>query len=635
MADELNTRVQMTVRSAAVMTVPIDDSLSIAGEAADAKAVGDALALKADASAVVTISVDGQEADNQGVILLDAGDIPMEEGGTVKVREAVEAAASRTAADIPISADPESQSIAEVLASSVDKTADQIRMRADDSTKVADRIEALEESTAGAVKSVNGNGPDDTGNVTLNRVAYADNLLSSGSQTSEASFMIRASGGDAYIGDGDARIAIIRGQAEHSGYVPEVIDAVPSNEDLTVEIDRAAFLAAVTESTTFTLTFSGAWSTDPANYGITVTGTPENGDTIAVTYVEEERGTIAVSDPQTFIATGWNLWNGSEGYARVVKYSETYGFRVGGSYTAISWSATETGAQTLLSVNDRDFDIPGDGYVFVTGADSTTEIYMTRGDWMTQANGGVHESYSQNIINLAGIMAGAFPDGLMAVGDVYDEISFNERKTFSRIEKIPYSEEARAEAEDSGRPYDVDVDWIYIVRENPVESALAEGLGKYTVNGHGMELIEGGEIAPEIRIVYSNDLKNKLERDVLTISQQTLTAAQKEQVKQNIGALSISDMASMVVFGSYSYAYSIPANGSVSITKANLKMVPPAGYTACAIANFNQGGSQYALITKVSVFSDTVTTIKNTRSSTTTGTFSIRVMYVKTDFVTV
>ena len=64
-------------------------------------------------------------------------------------------------------------------------------------------------------------------------------------------------------------------------------------------------------------------------------------------------------------------------------------------------------------------------------------------------------------------------------------------------------------------------------------------------------------------------------------------------------------------------------------------MVPPAGYTACAIANFNQGGSQYALITKVSVFSDTVTTIKNTRSSTTTGTFSIRVMYVKTDFVTV
>ena len=37
--------------------------------------------------------------------------------------------------------------------------------------------------------------------------------------------------------------------------------------------------------------------------------------------------------------------------------------------------------------------------------------------------------------------------------------------------------------------------------------------------------------------LYGQDLKNKLRRDVLTISQQTLTAAQKEQVKENLGII--------------------------------------------------------------------------------------------------
>jgi hypothetical protein len=41
-----------------------------------------------------------------------------------------------------------------------------------------------------------------------------------------------------------------------------------------------------------------------------------------------------------------------------------------------------------------------------------------------------------------------------------------------------------------------------------------------------------------VSALYGNDLKNKLRRDVLTISQQTLTSAQKEQVLSNIGAAS-------------------------------------------------------------------------------------------------
>ena len=43
---ELITNINDTVDISSVITVPIDDSLSVSGEAADAKAVGDALALK-------------------------------------------------------------------------------------------------------------------------------------------------------------------------------------------------------------------------------------------------------------------------------------------------------------------------------------------------------------------------------------------------------------------------------------------------------------------------------------------------------------------------------------------------------------------------------------------------------------
>ena len=66
MSENLNDMVEEVVEDATVMTVPIDDTLSISGEAADAKAVGDALALKADASQVTGISVNGQSAEWSG-----------------------------------------------------------------------------------------------------------------------------------------------------------------------------------------------------------------------------------------------------------------------------------------------------------------------------------------------------------------------------------------------------------------------------------------------------------------------------------------------------------------------------------------------------------------------------------------
>ena len=537
---EENTRVHMIVRSANVMTVPIDDSLSVAGEAADAKAVGDALALKADLSAVNTIKVNEEEADNQGQILIDGTGIPVSGTDTRTLAAAVAAAEGRTGADIPVNGETGAQTIAEVLAESVDKTADNIAMSSTDDTTVAERILALETGTAGSVKSVNSLTPDDTGNVELTRVPYADNLLSSGSQSSNGTFMIRATGGDASISDGDARISAILGNMVHTGYTAESIVPTVSGS-FEISLNRATFVGVASGSGTFTFEYDGeSWSPDISTYGITVTsGAPADNDTISVVYVEEVRGTITATDPQTFVSTGWNLYNTANGYARVVKYSETYGFRVGGAYTAVSFSPTVSGSQTLLTVTDRNFSLPAEatgGYVFVTGADSTTEIYMTWSDWTTQANGGTHEAYTQNVMNLAGIMSGAFPYGLLAVGDVRDEISFANRRTYSRIEQLDYTDANRAYADSTGRAYEVDEYNIYLVRASAVETTLAEGMGQYPANGHGIEMVTGTTVAPEIHIIYSNDLKNKLERDVLTISQQTLTDAQKAQVLANLGA---------------------------------------------------------------------------------------------------
>lgn len=102
MAD--STRIRMGVRAVSVVTVSLDDTLSISGKAADAKAVGDALAEKADISTLmsnVRITVDGQESDAQGVVLLYGEDIPVDDSNDAPtVAEKLAEIDGKTATDI-------------------------------------------------------------------------------------------------------------------------------------------------------------------------------------------------------------------------------------------------------------------------------------------------------------------------------------------------------------------------------------------------------------------------------------------------------------------------------------------------------------------------------------------------------
>lgn len=574
----LNETFEETMDESTVITVPIDDTLSNSGEAADAAAVGAALALKADAASVVTIDVNGQEADNQGHIAIDGSDVQMGGTDTRTLKAAITAAEGRTGADILISAETGAPTIQQAIQQVGTANATTIPMSADSSTTVAQKISAMdsvaaansaaiqglqgktaeeilvkngsaqtvEEALNARVQSVNGVRPDANGNAELTTVPLAENLISELSQSNTDSFILRTSGGETSVDSGSAWLLSVRGDSVHTGYSPESLTMTVTETGeaghISATLDRDTFVEIVTTSGTTTMVYSDEnWLInglviDPADYGVTITGEPVSGDSISIVYAVEERGTITPATPTKLTATGWNLYNHTGGYARVVKYSEFYGYGISGSYTALKYSATYTGTKSDITVTSGNFTVPGDGYVWVTGGDSTsTAIWATWSDW-TSGYEGSFSAYAESDVDFSSVMTTYFPNGLLKAGSSVDEINLNIGQAISRVERMAYSASNLATAKASGRDYEYDDDYIYLARAEAVVNSLTGVDGGYTANDHGLEWFVGTEIAVTANILYGNNLKNKLERDVLTISAQSLTGAQKSQVLANIQA---------------------------------------------------------------------------------------------------
>ena len=109
-ADELAEEVAYTLEDASVIPTPLDPTLTHAGEAADAKATGDAIAA----------------ALNSGAVTVYASDILMSgEQGAQNLSETIQDVGGRTAADI-IYDDGEEDTIHDVVNSIANKTADDI-----------------------------------------------------------------------------------------------------------------------------------------------------------------------------------------------------------------------------------------------------------------------------------------------------------------------------------------------------------------------------------------------------------------------------------------------------------------------------------------------------------------------------
>ena len=668
MSENLNEQVEVTVSDADVITVPIDDTLSNSGEAADAKAVGDALALKADKTELqAAITVNGQSADNQGAIIVTANETKMSSGDATTVKAKIEAVDAKTAADIPVSSEAGAQTIAQALSNAAGQTADQIEMSASDTTTVKSAIDtvsgtlsALSDTVtgignrtaadiryqsgsaetikqhvdgidAGLVKSVNEYLPDENGNIDLERVPMADNLFTEEAKKVVSSFLIRTTAGEGDVADGNAWAQVLKGNRTHTGYTAENItmtvnamprtapaaitcsinqadfkaaagsagtylfnyttgwDLNPASYGLTVSndpvngdkitvvwdgtndatvtvsavarvappaitatIDRNTWVSEVSTSGTTTFTYTTSWSADPATYGITVSNTPIAGDQIVVVYVKEVRGTITVAmdaDPGEntlgIVGTGWNLYDHTKGYARVTKYSTQYGYAISGTYTSIAFATTPTGTTSTIDTDANGlFTVPSDGYVIVTGGNGTdTAIWTTWSDW-TEGYSGSWEAYRESKVDITTIMNTCFPYGLLRVGDVRDEIDFVHKQAISRISRVAYSDEDRAAAEASGRAYEYDENYVYQVRASEVVDDIIID-EEYTVSEHGLEYLAGSSIAAYTMVLYSANLKDKLKRDVLTISPQTLTAEQKAQARTNIGAAKNSEVVSL------------------------------------------------------------------------------------------
>lgn len=430
-----------------------------------------------------------------------------------------------------------------------------------------------------AVRSVNNEEPDANGNIVIRTVPYAQNLESELSQRNGGAFIQRTAGGTSSIESGDAWLMSIKGNNDHNGFVPESLTMTVSpvedperEETITAVIDRDTFVAYVDESGTINLIYTSSWSADPTLYGITVTGEPISGDVITIVYVKEERGTITVSDPQTMVGTGWNLYNHSTGYARAIKYSDDYGFRIEGTYTGLQFSSTISGTRYEISPVDGAFDVPTDGYIWVAGGNSTdTAVYMTWSDW-TEGYEGEFTSYTESEIDFSSVMSEYFPNGLLKAGSVVDEIDFNIGQAISRVERLLYTAENRAAAESSGREFEFDENYIYLARSSTVSNSISVD-GALTVDDHGIEFFTDTEIPVTAELLYGNNLKNKLERDVLTKSQdlvdnlttndatKALSAAQGKALSEQIANVPLNPTKRDLVHNTVGTNYTIPKTG--------------------------------------------------------------------------
>ena len=407
-----------------------------------------------------------------------------------------------------------------------------------------EQIESLQ--SVNPVLAVNEVGPDSSGNVNISTVDYAYNLVAGDAQSSSGHFIERTAGGSASISDGEAWVSTIRGNSVHNGYVPKTLDweyapgERQSGSDLSVQFDESTFVSYVLSNATITLSYESIWSADPALYGFTISGTPVSGDTITINYVKEVRGTIINATPSSFNSTGWNLfrytteYEGYSGYARVLKYSNQYGFWVGGSYTAIMFSPTFDGAKEPLSDVAGFFDVQSDGYVWVVGGDNTsTYVCMAWSDW-TNGPDRQWEEYSTSTIDLSSIME-HFPFGLCRVGTVSDVIDFDIRTVTSNIGRISYSTTNLDDVKSTYSAWEYDEQWIYYVKNLPNVYDYSSLNGSYLASDHGLEFFDDTNVSLYATMLYGQNLRDKLRTDVLTISAQELTDVQKAQVQANIG----------------------------------------------------------------------------------------------------
>lgn len=318
-----------------------------------------------------------------------------------------------------------------------------------------------------------------------------------------------------------------------------------------------------------------------STYGITINNTPNDNDTIRINFVDgtpnsvvtiiytaAEQGTINVATPTGFSATGFNQFdketmvianatfsNGTIisgtnyiAYCRAkggvdngyVAYSEgEYILGIGWceDIPTIGSVVVTTDAAVSAALASIPFD--EDGYVVVEV--TSTDDLCVHPKWSGAADTTYEEYVEPSIINfpmedIEGVDLPLKTYGMPRVGAVVDTLDLDAGIYVQRIGRLANTSANMGVVQGYGTAYDYDDNYIYYVLPTTVTYEINVS-PDYTVNDWGTEEFLGTDIAVSTQTLYSQNLRDKLRTDVLTISQQqpALSQAQIEQVMKNLG----------------------------------------------------------------------------------------------------
>lgn len=359
---------------------------------------------------------------------------------------------------------------------------------------------------------------------TASHVELTNQIYTTSTQSTVSSFIYRTTAGDVSIETGEATLQYIEGNTVQTGHTDEKLTMNTSfaDPDTTATLDKPTWRSYVAVDGIYEFVHHGSkWQLNGndvtlSNYGITVTGTPDNDDIITVNYVQLVVGSLSTASPSAFVATGFNQYDAVAGYAHVKGDNQ---YRIAGTYTSLGFTTTIGGATTTVTVTDNKFTPTEDGYIYVNGASGDILIALV---WSGTMDSEPFSAYSTSSITIPTKDASnnnlpTATYGMPSVHGVADRLSFADKAYIQKIGHYTYSAENLATVEALGVDYWYDNSDIFYVLASPVTYTLAGTVsGAYTANDYGTEEFTGTSVDVIVAIVYGNSLVDKL-RNMLPI----------------------------------------------------------------------------------------------------------------------